>query len=142
MIAWALGHAIDCATQNDMRKVKEHLVLLLAAIEQSNIDRNDWSLAWMLTLLEEPPAQLFQDRTSTLLHNAKPFSPLVPPQWTAVCLAYLKDLEVLATKRAETGKKQASTKSEASAAADAGEPSPKRKARFPKRPKSKAAPEQ
>eukprot|EP00438_Fugacium_kawagutii_P005971 Skav202222 [mRNA] locus=scaffold2694:32189:41526:+ [translate_table: standard] len=111
LIAWTLGYALDCATQEDWRKSREVMSLLFAAMEQSMVDRGDWSLAFLLTLLEEPPPQVFQDRSQLMLANARPFSPVVPPQWTAVCLAYLKDLEVLSTKKTETSKK-ANPKSE------------------------------
>jgi hypothetical protein len=99
----------------------------------------------MLTLMEEPPLQMFQDRTFTLAQHSKPFSPLVPPAWTAVCLAYLKDLEVLATKKTETSKRTTKPTSPAdSSAAAAAEPdsevSPRRKPRFPKKPKAKGEP--
>ena len=40
-----------------------------------------------------------------LVHHSRPLGPLVLPQWTAVCLSYFKDSEVLATKKSETAKK-------------------------------------
>ena len=46
-----------------------------------------------------------QERSMNLVHHSRPLGPLVLPQWTAVCLSYLKDLEVLATKKSETAKK-------------------------------------
>lgn len=44
---------------------------------QSVVDRGDLSLAYMLTLLEEPPNQMYQDRATNLIHNSK-------PNWTSV----------------------------------------------------------
>ena len=71
--------------------------------------------------------------------------PLVPPSWTADCLSYMKDLEVLATKKTETAKKASKvappTAAQPSSTEPDGEASLKRKPRFPKRPKSKAAPD-
>eukprot|EP00435_Cladocopium_sp_Y103_P016193 s2858_g4.t1 len=46
-----------------------------AHVEQAAIDRGDWSLAYMLTLLEEPPVQLFQERALNMVHHSKPFGP-------------------------------------------------------------------
>ena len=116
---------------------------MLVAVEQSVVDRGDWTLAYLLTLLEEPPNQMYQDRTINLVHHSKPFGPLVPPQWTATCLAYLKDLEVLASKKGETSKK-APPKPPVQTDTTAGlepekEASPKRKPRFPRKPKAAQA---
>ena len=145
LVAWILGHAIDAAASGNVKHTKEILALLMVAVEQAVVDRGDWGLAYMLTLMEEPPLQMFQDRTFTLAQHSKPFSPLVPPAWTAVCLAYLKDLEVLATKKTETSKRTTKPTSPAdSSAAAAAEPdsevSPRRKPRFPKKPKAKGEP--
>ena len=147
LVAWVLGHAIDASAAGDFRHTKEVLALLMVAVEQAVIDRGDWSLAFMLTLMEEPPIQVFQERSAALIHHTRPFGPLVPPAWTAVCLSYLKDLEVLATKKSETASKAKAAKPAAStdAAPSTAEPdreaSPKRKPRFPKKPKAKAAAE-
>ena len=105
LVAWILGHAVDSAAAGDFKHTKEILALLMVAVEQAVIDRGDWTLAYMMTLLEEPPLQMFQERSMNMVHHSRPFGPLVPPQWTAVCLAYLKDLEVLATKKSETANK-------------------------------------
>ena len=145
LLAWIVGHALDAASSGDFNRTKEVLALLMVSLEQSVVDRGDWSLAYMLCLLEEPPLQVFQERTNNLLHNARPFGPLVPPQWMAVCLQYLKDLEVLATKKNETSKKAGKAPPPALPAAPSEgpeeEPSPRRKPRFPKRPKAKSTPD-
>ena len=145
LIAWILGHAVDAAASGNFHHTKEIISLLMIAVEQACIDRGDWSLAYMLTLLEEPPLQVFQERAGSLNQHTRPFGPLVPPAWTAVCLSYLKDLEVLATKKTETAKKVAKPAASSSSDAPAGqqdqdkEASPKRKARFPRKPKAKAS---
>ena len=147
LVAWVLGHAIDAASAGDFHMTKELLALLMVSVEQAVTDRGDWTLAFMLTLMEEPPIQVFQDRTASIAHHARPFGPLVPPPWTAVCLAYLKDMEVLSTKKGETAKRiaKAPSQTEGSPSAAAVEPdreaSPKRKPRYPRKPKAKAAPE-
>ena len=142
LVAWVLGHAIDASSAGDLRRTKELMALLLVAVEQSVVDRGDWSLAFLLTLLEEPPVQLYQDRSPNMVLNSRPFGPLVPPQWTAVCLSFLKDMEILASKKTETAKKVLPKQPSKDESADKeGDPSPKRKARFPKKPKAKASPE-
>ena len=147
LVAWILGHAIDAASAEDFRMTKELIALLMVAVEQAVVDRGDWTLAYMLTLMEEPPIQVFQDRTASIAQHARPFGPLVPPPWTAVCLSYLKDLEVLSSKKVETAKRapKAPAPSEPAKSVATSEPdqeaSPKRKPRYPKKPKAKASPE-
>lgn len=145
LVAWVLGHAIDSAAQGDFKLTKEILALLMVAVEQAVTDRGDWTMAYMLTLMEEPPLQMFQERSMNVSLHAKPFGPLVPPQWTAVCLSYLKDLEVLSTKKTETAKKASKAIPPAASASASAEPdqeaSPKRKPRFPRKPKSKSPPD-
>ena len=135
LVAWVLGHAIDSAAQGDFKLTKEILALLMVAVEQAVTDRGDWTMAYMLTLMEEPPLQMFQERSMNVSLHAKPFGPLVPPQWTAVCLSYLKDLEVLSTKKTETAKKASKAIPPAASASASAEPdqeaSPKRKATLP-----------
>ena len=141
LVAWILGHAVDAASSGDFRMTKEILALLLVAVEQAVTDKGDWTLAFLLTLLEEPPLQVFQERSTNVVHHSKPFGPLVPPQWTAVVLSYLKDLEVLATRKTETAKKAGKPSPAAPMPVSPepeGESSPRRKPRFPKKPKAKA----
>ena len=51
---------MDSAASGDFRDTKEILALLMVVVEQAVIDRGDWTLAFMLTLLEEPPLQMFR----------------------------------------------------------------------------------
>ena len=101
-------------------------------MEQSALDQGDWTLAFLLSLSEEPPVQLYQDRMVSMHGQGRPFSPLVPSSWSAVCLAYLKEMEVLNSKKAETVPR---AKSAPSPAAVDPAASPKRRVRYPKKPK-------
>ena len=61
----------------------------------------DWSLAYVLALAEDPPSTLFSEKMNTLSAAGRPFSPLVPPGLALTNLAYIKELEVLSTRRFE-----------------------------------------
>jgi hypothetical protein len=131
MIMWMLGHAMDAAASGDDRLCKEYLALTVACIEQSVVDGGSWNLAYVLSLLEEPPSQVFSEKTAAVSSLGKPFAALVPPTWSAVSLAFLKELDLLTTKKAEAGKPKAAAKAE-----EPGPPSPKRRPKFPKKPKA------
>lgn len=86
---WVLAHAIDSFAQGDFRTCQEFLALLALALEQVTVD-GDWRLAYHLTLLEEPPAVMFQHRPLPVSAVGKPFADLVPPALAATALAYIK----------------------------------------------------
>ena len=100
MAMWIASHAVDAAAQNDFRATKEYLSLLVIAMEQATLDGN-WSVASILSLLESPPNQVFQERAQSVAMMDRPFSPLVPPSWAATALAYLKEIEVLSSRKTE-----------------------------------------
>lgn len=129
---WVAGHVLDCMANEDHVGAREYMSLLIVALEQAAADGN-WGVAFLLTLIEEPPLSLFQDRLANVTPHGKPFAPLVPSPWAAICLAYIKEMELLSTKKKETVTKSKPTDKTDATEADA--PSPKRKPRFPKKPK-------
>ncbi len=54
-----------------------------------------------MALLEEPPPQAVLRRVGNRDLASRPFSPLYPPEWTAVCMTYLREVDALATRRRE-----------------------------------------
>lgn len=95
--------------------------------------RGDWSIAYLLSLAEDPPLTLFQDRTSTVSPYGTPFSPMVPPAWAATLLSYIKEMEILATKKTERSPRKPKSNT-AKSDDDKSEQAPRRKSRFPKKP--------
>ncbi|CAK9106326.1 unnamed protein product [Durusdinium trenchii] len=138
LIQWILAHAIDAAAQEDFAGMKEIGALLAMSVEQANYDNGDWAVAYLVSLHEDPPIQLFQERSVQVSTTSRPFSPLIPPAWTATTLSYIKDLEVLANKKPDLSKRtgQQQQKEQISETPQSG--SSKRKPRYPKRPKAGA----
>ena len=138
LIMWLLGHIIDAAAQDDLHQVKERLALLAISLEQSVVDRGDWQIAFLLSLAEDPPLAIYQDKTSIISPYGRPFANLVPSAWAAVVLDYVKELEVLTSKKGEAANKKSSPPKAGDA--DAPPTSPKRKARYPKKPREDPPP--
>ena len=115
---------------------QELLVLALVAQEQSSLDAGSWTVAYLLTLLEEPPPQLFTGRASSSTSaRLRAFAPLCPPAWGTTTLASIKEIDALQARRKELA--QASQKAPSPGQQD--EAAPKRKPRFPRRPKEPPA---
>ena len=133
---WLLAHAMDCSAASDIHGAKEYLALLTMAMEQSVFDAGDWSIAYILSLVEDPPTVMFSDRMQSITASGRPFSPLVPAQLAAINLAYIKELEVLQSRRGEVPSKNRKGANKTADGEDQVEsPSPKRKPRFPRKPK-------
>ena len=131
---WLLGYVLDALIQDDTHRAKEHLALAIAALEQQGID-GDFTLGYLIALVEEPPIQLYQDRTLSMHAQGRPFAPLVPPSHAAVAISYLKELEVLNSRKKETVPAASTPKSTTTP----DSPSPRRRPRYPKKPKADAA---
>ena len=58
LMIWMLVHCMDAAASGDAHKFKEYLAITTACLEQASMDGN-WQIAYVLSLLEEPPSQVF-----------------------------------------------------------------------------------
>ena len=134
IIQWMLGHAVDNAARADLHRTREHLALAVCAIDQAASDQGDWGLAYLLSLAQEPPINVFMERQRSVAAHQRTFGPLVPAAWAAISVAFLKEMEVLASRKAETKKTQPDHEEE-----EETSPSPKRRPRYPKRPKGPKA---
>ena len=136
LVLWLMGHVVDAINAEDWAGVRELVALTVVSQEQSAIDQGDWSLAFLLSLVAEPPVQMFQDRMVSMSPHGRPFAPLCPASWAATTLAYLKDMETLTSKKSEVASKPKANANQ-TAAPGAGETaSPKRKTRYPKKVKA------
>ena len=101
-IMWCLAHVMDCVTSEDYAGAREFLAVTVVALDQSALDGGRWDFAWLLTLLEEPPAQLFHGRGAVANPRTRAFSPLSPVGWTTCALQYLKEVDLITTRRLES----------------------------------------
>ena len=134
LLFWILAHSFDAAASGDFHATKEYLALAVASLDQACLDGH-WQVAYLLSLLEEPPHQMFAEKAQSSSSATKPFGSLVPPSWAAIALAYLKEVEMLSSKKSESKRSAAPT---AKADPDNAAPSPRRRPRFPKKAKAGA----
>lgn len=105
LVQFCLAHIFDAALQNDMDGVREHIALTMTAVEQSVQDNGRWELAWQLTLLEDPPHQLWGYRGNNLNPRVRAFAPLCVQRWATVALAYMKEVDFIQSRRQDVTKK-------------------------------------
>lgn len=134
-VMWLLGHVMDAFATGNHHLAREHTALALCAVEQAALDRGEWSLGFLLGLTSDPPVQMFQDRLQNVTAFGRSFGPLTPPSWAATSLAFLKEMEVLQTRKLEVKKAKPDPPAKE---ADPESPSPKRRPRYPKKPKADA----
>lgn len=105
---YALSFVVDLALKGDLQGLREHLALLVVAIEQYAQD-GKWDLGFMLTLLEDPPPQMWSYRNPVGAQTGRlrAFAPLCPQRWATIQLAYLKEIDFIHNRRQETTKKEA-----------------------------------
>ena len=93
--------AFDYLMEDNIPAVKDTIALLAVTIEQSCLDNGRMELATLLCLQEDPPAAIFQNRQLSATSRARSFAPLADQRWITCALAFLKEMEVITTKRAE-----------------------------------------
>ena len=116
---WLLSQVADALLCQEPVHAQDLLALAIVSLEQVAQDGGKWELGYLLSLQEDPP---------------RAFAPLCPQPWTSVALTYLREMDIIATRRSEAA---SSSKSAAANAVEEPRPNPKRKPKFLKKPKEK-----
>ena len=105
LIAFQVAMAMDAMQAGKIEQVQDHLALLAVSLEQASLDGGRMDLAYQLTWLEEPPAGMYANRASSGLMRTRPFAPLASQRWwMTVVLGYLKEMEVIQTRRGDNAR--------------------------------------
>ena len=89
------------------RGARDAAALLAVTLDQAAFDNGRFDLALLLCLQEEPPSTVFSHKPTTILSKARSFSPLADQKWVTVALAYVKELDLISSKRLELASKPA-----------------------------------
>ena len=133
LMMWLLCQVADAMVAQDHKGAQELLAVTLVTVEQAALDSGKWDLAYLLSLQEDPPQSIYTSRASSTNPRLRSFAPLCPQPWATTALAFVKEQDVIATRRAETAgaKKGGGAPQEQPEGGD----NPSRKTRFPKKPK-------
>lgn len=130
LVMWLLCQVADQMIQGDSHGAMEMMALVLASVEQAAQDGGKWEVAWLLSLQEDPPPEVFTSRPHSSNPRLRAFAPLCPADWAATSLSYVKELDIINTRRQEAIPGKKSKKDE-----DKDPAQPRRPPRTPKKPK-------
>lgn len=99
MLALCVGGILEALWSGRTPADSDRAALLLVVLEQAALGRGNWDVAWLLTLEEDPPSQLYQRRATVLAFQT--FAPLARQAWVTTALTYLRELGTLQTRRSE-----------------------------------------
>ena len=100
-----LGDLRLCSTCRFGWSSRAYIALTMTSLEQAAQDNNRWELAYQLTLLEDPPAQLWSYRQAGQNPRLRAFAPLCPPRWATIALAYMKEADYIQNRKTNLVKK-------------------------------------
>ena len=133
LIAFQVAMAMDAMQAGRIEQVQDHLALLAVSLEQASLDGGRMDLAYQLTWLEEPPSGMYANRASSGLMRTRPFAPLASQRWMTVVLGYLKEMEVIQTRRGDNARPRGSPSGSDPAAETDSPARPKKPPRKPKK---------
>ena len=104
LVAWLAAGVLDNIWHQDLGRASDGAALLMVVLEQASLDRGNFDLAWLMSFEEDPPQQIFSRMGPQVTPRA--FAPLARQQWATTNMAYLRELDVLNTRRADLARGQ------------------------------------
>ncbi|CAE7299690.1 unnamed protein product [Symbiodinium sp. CCMP2592] len=129
---WLVCNILDAMVAGDHTGAEEMAALAAIAIEQAAQDAGSWDVAYLLTLMEDPPHQLFAHRPQSQNPRLRAFGGLTPQPWATTTLSYIREIDTIQSRRTEATSSKAG-------AQDTETPAKPKRPRFPKRPKDAAS---
>jgi hypothetical protein len=128
LILFQVMGAMDYLQVGNVEAAKDTLGLLAVCIDQAVLDGGRFDLAALLTLQEDPPSSIYVNRHQGVQSRSRSFTPLADQRWVTVALAYVKELDLINSKRQELTN-QGTRASNQQEGAPKAKPFPKRKGR-------------
>lgn len=128
-IIWQVAMVLNHMQEDNHMAAKDAAALLFVCLEQAAMDNGNLQVGLLLSLTEDPPASLFSARSVAAGAYPRPFAPTANQRWITTALQFLKELDVISTRRSEvtSNKHAAEAGSSSSTAPPANQPSTKKK---------------
>lgn len=93
--------ALDYLMEDNINAAKDTIALLAVTLEQGVLDGGRLEIASLLCLQEDVPSGVFMTRQLSATSRSRSFAPLADQRWITCALAYLKEMDVITSKRQE-----------------------------------------
>lgn len=90
--------ALDYLMDDNIGAAKDTVALLAVTLEQGVLDNGRLEIASLLCLQEDVPAGVFAHRQIGATSRSKAFAPLADQRWATCALAFLKEMDVIASR--------------------------------------------
>ena len=130
LIAWQVEMCMNHMQEENYLAACDTLSLLFVCLEQAAMDNGNMQVRLLLSLQEDPAQTLFSARSVATMTNPRPFAPTAHQRWVTTALQYLKEMDVISTRRNEVTSAKGSGDAgggNPTAAAAAANPAPKKK---------------
>ena len=124
-IMWQLCIILDHMQAQNWEAAKDGAALLAVCLEQTALDNGQMEVGLLLALVEDPPAALFSNKALSPLSKGRAFAPMAEQRWITTALSYIKELDVISSRRADVAGTSSRGQGGGGATADAATPKPK-----------------
>ena len=101
LVAWQVAIALDLVLSGQTNGAADVLSLLAVYLDQLTLDGGSTTVAWLLTLQQDPPQTLFTEPMVVPGMGPQPFTPLAEQRWVTSALGYLREMDTIAARRLE-----------------------------------------
>ncbi|CAE7900962.1 unnamed protein product [Symbiodinium microadriaticum] len=101
LVAWQVAISFDLMMAGNSNGAADVLALLAVYLDQLVLDQGATTVAWLLTLQQDPPQVLYSAPAQAPGTGVQPFSPLADQKWITSALGYLREMDLIASRRAE-----------------------------------------
>lgn len=121
-LQWQVAMILDHLQCDNVPAAKDGAALLAVCLEQAALDSGRYDIGLLLALADDPPAGVFQNRAVTTYARGRAFAPLADQKWITTALAFIKEMDVISTRRQDA----IGVKAEREATSSTTTPAPKK----------------
>ena len=100
-LQWQVAMILEHLQNGSVNAASDAAALLAVCLEQAALDNGKLEIGLLLSLAEEPPAGVFTNRSLGGVYRNKPFAPLASQQWIATTLAFIKEMDLIQSRRSD-----------------------------------------
>eukprot|EP00435_Cladocopium_sp_Y103_P064915 s1184_g26.t1 len=98
-LQWQVALIMDHLQNDNYQAAKDGTALLAVCLEQAALDSGRYDIGLLLALADDPPAGVFQNRAATTYARGRAFAPMAEQRWVTTALSFIKEMDLIATKR-------------------------------------------